>query len=257
MRRNKIITDACKHIVHVFEADGTHLDYGEVLNKFEHLTMNESLVRKNKKILDRIYCKCISNKKLMEFVVTQLYGKLNEGFYNPFNDEGQEDTGIYEDEYIVGDENAEARDDDGKKQEEILVNDQCINGKIFFKDGKIYSGVNLFRGDVVEICPIVPLDKVSMCARPVRDLAFQISEKDPDLYGIPFGYANFYRTTDETGTKGNVDYEYPEQGDFMKIIAIENICPNEELVLRVESDPNVITPNAIQYRDYDELMNEL
>lgn len=244
MRNNRIISDVCKHIVNVFESDGTNLEYGEVLNKFEHFLMNESLVRKNSDVLNRIYGKCISNKKLMEFVVTQLYGKLNEGFYNPFSEEGDEESDPFYDDYIEIDDDSSVADQDGNQVEKVLVNDDCINGKVYYKDNKMYSGVNMSSGDVVEICPVVPMDYVSMCSRPVRDLSFLISDKE-EKYGVPFGYANFYRTSQDSGLEGNVDYEYPEESPVMRIIAIKDIKPNDELVLLVMDDPNKLPANTV------------
>lgn len=231
---NNIISDICLHIVSVFEKDGTVLDYGEVLNKFENFVTNKTLVTENRDILDRIYNRCISDKKLMEFTVTKLYGSMNEGFYNPFlRDEEQGVLG--EDEYILVDNDRKVENEDGAEVDEIKINDDCVNGKIYYKDGKMYSGVNIKRGDVIEICPVVRLDRESMCSRSIRDMAFQLSINKDD-YGIPLGYANVYRTNLESKEDGNIDYEYPESSEIIKFVAARDIDPNEELILRVEDE---------------------
>lgn len=231
---SSILSDICHHIVNVFESDGTSLDYGEVLNKFEHFTNNEKLVNENKDDLSRIYNRCISDKKLIEFVVTKLYSKLNEGFYNPFvSDEDQ--TDIFEDDYINIEPSNDIKDENGNEIDKVYIDNNCVGGKIYYKDGKMFSGVNIEKGGVVEICPVIPIDKTALCSRSVRDIAFEISPNDE--WGVPMGYANMYRTTEQTGTSGNIDYEYPEMSDVMRFVAIDDIKPNDELVLRVEEDP--------------------
>ncbi len=229
---NTLNLDIAKHIVNVYKK--TKLDEGEVLNKYEHLLSNEVLYENNRNIIDKLTYKVATDEEVVDFVDNLLYSSLNEGFYNPFDDDssaakrgGIMDIIPVNNEIIV-------KDKDNCPIKGIRKWDSNVNGKIYCIGGKMYAGRRFIPNDVVEECPVIVINNEGMFSRTVRDLAFQLYP-EKDIYGIPMGYANCY-DVDTTGLTGNVDYEYDPDEGIIRIIAITNIKPNNLLVLRANED---------------------
>lgn len=234
---NGLTNDIVSHIVNVYnKVSENKLEYGEVLNKFEHLLSNEKLYSLNESTINKFCSKMISDDEVVAFVNNALYGVLNEGFYNPFSDDEHElgDTDYISD--IKVSDGVVVKDRDNCPIKRIKKWDTNVNGKIVYKgDKKMYSGVNFLEGDIVEECPVRELRMDSMFSRDVRDYAFQLYP-DKAIYGLPFGYANFYATTEDTNEEPNIDYEYDPSEGIIRFVAIRNIKRGSLLVLRVGED---------------------
>lgn len=228
---NTLNLDIAKHIVNVYKK--AKLDEGEVLNKYEHLLSNVVLYENNRNIIDRLTYKVATDEEVVNFVDNLLYSSLNEGFYNPFDDDNtysENDTN----DIISVDKDSIVKDKDNFPIKCIRRWDSNVNGKIYCTGGKMYSGRRFIPNDVVEECPVIVINNEGMFSKTVRDLAFQLYP-DKDVYGIPMGYANCY-DVDTTGSRGNVDYEYDPTEGIIRIIAVSNIKPNNLLILRANED---------------------
>ena len=131
---------------------------------------------------------------------------LNESFFNPFDDESVDEE----------DEKVDARvHQDGINIEKIRLWKKNRKDKVFLSKGKVLSGRFYERGDVIETCPVKIVS-------------------GNDLYGIPFGFANFYRNSFDCGLDGNAEYSFDENsenGPVIDIVATKTIRRGEEIVL--------------------------
>lgn len=233
---NTLYLDIAKHLTELYNKNNSDnkVNEGEVLNKFQNLISSDELYRRNKPVLDKLFSKCISDEESLKFANT-LFSKVNEGFYNPFDGAEEDDdiSATADDIISVEPVNNQIiiRDKDENPIHGIRRWDSNVNGKVYCKDGKMYSGRRFIPGDVLEECPVVEINNEGLFSRTVRDMAFQLYP-DKEVYGIPMGYANCY----DNGVNGNVDYEYDPEEGILRIIAISNIKPNNLLVLRTTSD---------------------
>lgn len=229
---NTLNLDIAKHIVNVYKK--ARLDEGEVLNKYEHLLSNTALYENNRNIIDRLTYKVATDEEVVNFVDKLLYSSLNEGFYNPFDDDTLNSEDYEVKDIIPVDKNAIVKDKDNSPIKGIRRWDSNVNGKIYCTGGKMYSGRRFIPNDVVEECPVIVINNEGMFSKTVRDLAFQLYP-NKDIYGIPMGYANCYEV-DTTGAHGNIDYEYDPEEGIIRFIAVSNIKPNNLLILRANED---------------------
>ena len=137
---------------------------------------------------------------------------LNESFFNPFDDESVEKE----------DEKVDARvHQDGINIEKIRLWKKNRKDKVFLSKGKVLSGRFYERGDVIETCPVKIVSGNDLYGKAVRDMVFELDPKR-NLYGIPFGFANFYRNSFD---------ENSENGPVIDIVATKTIRRGEEIVL--------------------------
>ena len=137
---------------------------------------------------------------------------LNESFFNPFDDEPVEEE----------DEKIDARvHQDGINIEKIRLWKKNRKDKVFLSKGKVLSGRFYERGDVIETCPVKIVSGNDLYGKAVRDMVFELDRKR-NLYGIPFGFANFYRNSFD---------ENSENGPVIDIVATKTIRRGEEIVL--------------------------
>ena len=234
---DSLVNDIVLHIVNVYNRlNENKLEYGEVLNKFEHLLSNETLCSLNEGTLNRLYSRMIEDEEVVSFAKNALFGVLNEGFYNPFSDDYHElgNTDFISDIKVA--DGVVIKDRDNCPIKRIKKWDTNVNGKIVFRgDKKVYSGVNFLEGDIVEECPVKELRGDAMFSRDIRDLAFQLYP-DKEIYGIPFGYVNYYATAYDVKDIPNVDYGYDPKEGIIRVVAIRNIKKGDLLVLRVSED---------------------
>ena len=106
--------------------------------------------------------------------------------------------------------------------------------KTVYKNGRMFAGRLYSADDVVDECPVYELSTSDMYSPRIRDIAILI---DPDTrrYGVPMGMANYYRTSDETGTKPNVDYVYNPDEGVIRIYATRKIRVGDELVMKSDA----------------------
>lgn len=166
--------------------------------------------------------------------------KLYEGFYNPFDEEGDEPIKI---EPVV-----DVDDKDIKISKVKLWNKETTD-KIYFDKGRMRAGKFFGKGDTIEIAPVRLIKDDDLYSRNVRDMAFTI-DSEKKIYAIPFGYASYYRNSKEIGIEPNADYELiPSETPTIRIFATANIKKGTEIVL-VSDDidfENEIRPGQFNY----------
>lgn len=151
---------------------------------------------------------------------------LHEGFFNPY-DTDDDDGG-----------RKEIRVEPAAKKTGMVKNVRMwkSNGrdKTVYRNGRMYAGRLYSADDVVDECPVYELSTSDMYSPRIRDIAILI---DPETrrYGVPMGMANYYRTSDETGTKPNIDYVYNPDEGVIRIYATRKIRVGDELVMKSDA----------------------
>lgn len=245
---NPFVADICEHINNVFKKNGLTINHNEVRNKFSRFIMNESLCERFSKFVYKLYAKTITESELIGFVNTVILSPLNEGFENPF---------VGEDEIKQHDEielypSADVRDKDLYRVKKIRLYDPKVTQNSYYRDGKMYAGRPFIKFDIVEECPVKVFDNIDLYSRNLRDMLFAIEydrEKygnpkkwmenndagDKVIYGMPYGCANLYRTSDNPD-EANIDYDFDLETGIIRFRAIRRIKTNDELILLATKD---------------------
>jgi len=103
-----------------------------------------------------------------------------------------------------------------------LAANQC---KVSFIDGDVYATATFYPGDVVEMCPCKMIE--NDLGDELKEVAFEVDE---GKYAVPFGYAQWYRLSDETNSS-NCDYEFDPNNNVIVIRATEKIMKGDVLCL--------------------------
>jgi hypothetical protein len=239
---NPFVTDICEHIDNVFKKNNLTINHNEVVNKFSHFIMNESLCERFSYFVDKLYAKTITESELIGFVNNVILSQLNEGFENPF----VEDEDVDQIDFIDVYDDADVRDKDLYTVKRIALYDPKVTKQSFYKNHRMYAGRPFIKKDIIEECPVEIVDPMDLHAKSVRDRCFAIeydkkkygepkewmmnNGDDKIIYGMPYGNANLYRTTQNT-EEANVDYEFDMDEGIIRFYAIKRIKPKDELVL--------------------------
>lgn len=103
-----------------------------------------------------------------------------------------------------------------------LAASQC---KVSFIDGDVYAAATFYPGDVVEMCPCKMIE--NDLGDELKELTFEVDE---GKYAVPFGYAQWYKLSDET-ISPNCDYEFDPNNNVIVIRATEKIMKGDVLCL--------------------------
>lgn len=138
--------------------------------------------------------------------------------------------GIYEDRFyglFVGDE---LRDKTKIKQVNMVPRNanQC---KILSDGRSIYTGVAMFPGDIIEICPTKQIDKSALYSKDMRDIVFEVERNEK--YVIPFGYCQYYDIADEKHP-ANCDYIWDPNTNTIVIKALLRLPKDTKLYLNLQ-----------------------
>lgn len=184
------------------------------------------------------------------------YRKINEDFYNPF----------------------EQDDDDESKRQPKHISD---SGGLFNPrketfnlsrvewskrpggDYTVIAKTQFAKGEIIEICPLIILPEIVKAVDRLKDIVFEI-DKEKNEYGLVLGYGSLYRHSNNP----NIDYAYNKRQRHMFFIATKPIQLNEELTINYGSEywaersnlntmvkiPNISTvnPNDASLNDVDE-----
>lgn len=245
--KNPFVISICEHIEHVFEKNNLYINKNVLENKFTHFLMNESLCDRFSYFIDKIYAKTITESELIGFVNTAVMSSLNEGFENPFREEGY----VANDEFIEVHQNKNLIDKDlysikGLKLYDPKVTQNLYHDKV---NHKMYAGRPFIKGDIIEECGVFPVNVTDLYSKAMRDLTFAVpydpnkdvvplefkDSIDPTnnvVYCYPMGYANYYRTTDNPD-EANIDYdfEFNNEKSLISIYTLRRVKAGEELVL--------------------------
>ena len=154
----------------------------------------------------------------MKIISLEEYMKLNEDFFNPFEEEESE-----------------------KKKEPVHITDK---GGDFMKEKEHFnlarvewskrpggdytekSKTQFARGEIVEICPMIILPDIAKTIDRLKDIVFEIDKKKGE-YALVLGYGSLYKHSDEP----NLDYAYNKRQRHMFFIANRPIQAYEELTI--------------------------
>ena len=242
---NVITENVCVYITEQYNVNIGKVGYKNVYDSFCRIIGDDGLYEQYKYFIDRVYDKNLSKNEIKYLVESVLSPVMNEGFYNPFTDVMKVKTNSSDVLSIVPEITQTPKKDSYIK--DIKIWDSNVNGKILCKDGAMYAGINFIPGDIIEECPIKMLNASDMYSKNIRDISFEVSD---GVYALPYGYANCYKTTYDSGKIGNIDYDYKVGDNIIKFYAIKRIKPNEELVLLVEDGEemeNVIKNGQFNY----------
>ena len=169
--------------------------------------------------------------------------KLYESFYNPFDEDDDYQIDMPKTLYKQEPEDKEI------KISKVRLWDGNTTDKIYFDKGRMRAGRFYAPGDTIEVCPVRLIQDDDLYSRNVRDIAFMI-DSEKRIFGIPFGYASYYRNSKTSGLDGNVDYELvPSDEPTIRIYAKSKIKKNNELILVSDDSDfeNEIRPGQFEY----------
>ena len=159
----------------------------------------------------------------MRIISLDEYMKLNEDFYNPFEEDESE-----------------------KKKEPVHIADkggEFMKEKEHFNLGRVEwtkrpggdytvkSKTQFAKGEIVEICPMIILPEIAKTIDRLKDIVFEVDKKKGE-YALVLGYGSLYRHSNEP----NVDYAYNRRQRHMFFIANRPIQAYEELTINYGSE---------------------
>jgi hypothetical protein len=149
--------------------------------------------------------------------------KLNEDFYNPFDEEDK----------FKKKEPQQVKDFGGffKLKKESFNLGRVEYSKRPGGDYTIMGKTQFAKGEVVEICPVVLVGEIAKTIEKVKDLIFEL-DKNKGQWGLVLGYGSLYRHSD----KPNLDYAYNPKSRQMYFITNRPISMHQELTINYGSD---------------------
>jgi len=267
IRYEKMLCDAAPWIIRTYNSynklKGNELQKitnDDVRKLINILLNNKNLVEQRNKIR-AIARRNMSEPALVRFINAQLYNsnfgesvktvqaghRLNEDFYNPFDDDDELDVSAGEDSSILGKSIKTATTKKNAFVKSVRLWNSNRKEKIELKDNRMFATNVFVADDIVEECPVYLLGTQDLYSPRIRDIAFEI---DPEnrLYGIPMGFANYYRTTDDVRKPGNIDYTYDPKEGIIRFYAIRKIHKGDELILKVDSPDISNTVKNYQFK---------
>jgi uncharacterized protein len=159
----------------------------------------------------------------MKILSLDEYMKLNEDFYNPFD----------EDENEKKKKPVHLSDKGGKfmKEKEHFNLSRVEWTKRPGGDYTVKSKTQFARGEIVEICPMIILPEIAKTIDRLKDIVFEVDKKKGE-YALVLGYGSLYRHSDEP----NLDYAYNKRQRHMFFIANRPIQAYEELTINYGSE---------------------
>ena len=158
----------------------------------------------------------------MKLITLDEYMKVNEDFYNPFD---EEDDTPKEPKHIA--------DKGGffTPRKETFNLSRVEWSKRPGGDYTVIAKTQFAKGEIIEICPLIILPEIAKTVDRLKDIVFEIDKKKGE-YGLVLGYGSMYRHSDEP----NVDYAYNKRQKHMFFIANRPIQLNEELSINYGTD---------------------
>ena len=251
--------DWIKMTIDEYNDKGKHDDFvisiKSVNNFIEALLFGDNPVKYRNEIAKIVNGKMIP-KALDTFyksirIRTDNFRSINEGFYNPFDDE----LLISDDEEIIDTPKVITPEEDKLIKKLKLYNNKSKIGGIQFKDGRVYASKTFYMDDIIETAPVRVLDDADLYSSNVRKLTFPI-DLSKRIFGIPFGIGSIARSEIETDIPGNIDYEYdPDKANEIIIYAIRKINKGDELIFVNDNKMEIEKSFNRNYSHPDEIIN--
>jgi uncharacterized protein len=155
--------------------------------------------------------------------------KLEEGFYNPFDDELENKKKPKKPVHIA--------DGGGvlKPRREIFNINRVVYSKRPNGEYTIMAKTQFARGEIIEISPIIFVGREAKAIARLKDLLFEIEKEKEDkegMYGLVLGYGSLYKHSDDA----NVEYAYNRANRQMYFKAARTIQAHEELTINYGKD---------------------
>ena len=159
----------------------------------------------------------------MKLISLEKYLKINEDFFNPFDEEDVE----------AKKKPIHLKDSGGnfEPRKESFNLSRIEWTKRPGGDYSLIAKTQFARGELIEVCPLIILPDIAKNIDRLKDLVFEINKKKGE-YGLVLGYGSMYRHSD----KPNVDYAYNKRQRHMFFIANRTIQFNEELTINYGSE---------------------
>jgi uncharacterized protein len=155
--------------------------------------------------------------------------KLDEDFYNPYDDEIEVDTKPKKPVHIS--------DKGGmlKPRREIFNINRVVYSKRPNGEYTVMAKTQFAKGEIIEISPIIFVGREAKAIARLKDIIFEIEKPKEDkegMYGLVLGYGSLYKHSDEA----NVEYAYNRANRQMYFKASRTIQAHEELTINYGKD---------------------
>ena len=156
--------------------------------------------------------------------------KLEEEFYNPYDDEEK-----------VGKKKGNKKpihiSDRGgilKPRREIFNINRVVYSKRPNAEFTVLSRTQFAKGEIIEICPIIFVGYEAKAIDRLKDFIFEIEKdgKNGGMWGLVLGYGSLYKHSDNP----NVEYAYNRSNRQMYFKAARVIQAHEELTINYGKD---------------------
>ena len=110
--------------------------------------------------------------------------------------------------------------------------DDCSGERIIFDPNRqsMYAGREMAKGDVVETCPVIFLNRFDLTNKNIKDCCMPIGN---GVFALPLGYALQYK---HSRRDYNADYEYDDINKVLIIKCVEPIEAGQPITLRLKFD---------------------
>lgn len=249
--------DWIKMSIDEFNDKGKHDDFKVSIinvNKFIEALLSGNNPLKYKQEIAKIINGKMVPKTLNDFyknikIRTDNFQALNEGFYNPFDDEL-----LFDGNEIVDEPKVVKTPESRIIKKLKIYNNKSKIGGVQFKDNKVYATKTFYMDDIIEVAPVRILDDADLYSSNVRKLTFPI-DLSKRIFGIPFGIGSAARSEIETDIPGNIDYEYdPDKSDQIIIYATKRINKGDELIFVNDNKMEIQKTFNSNYIHQDEIL---
>lgn len=154
--------------------------------------------------------------------------KLNEDFYNPYDEEEEIKKGSKKPEHIS--------DNGGllKPRREIFNINRVVYSKRPNGEYTVMSKTQFAKGEIIEICPIIFVGMEAKAVDRLKDFIFEIEKNGAKggMWGLVLGYGSLYKHSETP----NVEYAYNRANRQMYFKAARIIQAHEELTINYGKD---------------------
>jgi hypothetical protein len=158
----------------------------------------------------------------MKIITLEEYKKMNEDFYNPFDED---------DDKIKKPKKISDKSNPLQLRKESFNLSRVEWSKRPNGEYTVLSKTQFAKGEIIEICPTIILGEGALTVDRLKDLVFEI-DKDKKEWALVLGYGSLYRHS----KKPNVDYAFNKITKQMYFITKTFVKQNEELTINYGSD---------------------
>ena len=174
------------------------------------------------------HLKNIEDKKIKSMSKTRIISledfseKLNEDFFNPFEEDEKEKK-----------DPKPVKDFGGS----LKLRKESFNlGRVEYTrrpggDYTIVGKTHFAKGEIIEICPTIIVGEIAKTIDKIKDIIFEL-DRNKNVWGLVLGYGSLYKHSD----KPNLDYAYNPKSRQMYFITNRPIKLGEDLTINYGAD---------------------